>query len=143
MSACMLAQADDARNPLHWVHDWFTRSDPTIFVAMISVTGVIGTALLLALSWQRIQDWRLEPARRQPMRLFRRLMHQLGLRWMDRWRLWAMAWKLELAHPAALLISDVLFDQCLERFRTQGRPNAHHLARIRAIRSQLFPDQPS
>src|SRR6476659_3582968 len=105
------------RTQLQNTQRWFSRSDPTIFITVISLIGLICLGLLIAAVWQRIQDWGLEPARRQPMRLFCRLMRQLGIGWLDRWRLWRMARGLKLPHPAAVLISELYFDECVEKLR--------------------------
>jgi hypothetical protein len=117
----ILAISDLASRPqLQNAHRWFSRSDPTIMITVVTVIGLICLGMLIAAMWQRIREWRMEPARRQPMALFRRLQRQLGLRWMDRWRLWRLARRLQLPHPSALLISELYFDQCVEKAAKMG-----------------------
>lgn len=139
MTAPLLADTMRQRQSLQHAHEWFSRDDPTILITVLSVLGVILIGLVVAALWQRMQDWRLEPERRRPMRLFRRLQRHLGLRWIDRWRLWRLAWRLELPHPAALLISALYFDQCLERLSGADQ-SPQSMAHYRAIRARLFSE---
>src|SRR6188474_1060591 len=95
----ILAAINVANRPsLKFTHEWFSRSDPTIFISVVSLLGLIALALLIASLWQRIQDWQLEPAQRQPMALFRRLQRQLKVPLLERWRLWLLARRLNLPH---------------------------------------------
>lgn len=135
----MLAGIDLANRPaLQFTHKWFNTPDPTILITVFSLLGLIALALLIAAIWQRIRDWKLEPAQRQPMALFRRLQKQLKVPRLQRWRLWFLARRLNLPHPAALLISELYFDECVDKLAaTRGNQPAVR-SRFHHLRVRLF-----
>jgi hypothetical protein len=126
------------RTQVRSTQEWFGRSDPTVLMTILSVVGVIASGLLIAALWQKIQDWGIEPRQRAPMKLLRKLERGLGVSWRDRWSLWRIARCLNLPHPAALLISERYFDQCIEKLRASGGWAAPSHQRCRAIRGHLF-----
>jgi hypothetical protein len=127
-----------SRTQLRNTQQWFGRNDPTVLVTIVSLAGVIALGLVIASLWQRIQDWGLEPARRQPMKLFRKLQRALGVSWRDRWCLWRISRCLNLPHPAALLISELYFEQCVDKLQSTSGWAAPSPQRCQAVRHHLF-----
>jgi hypothetical protein len=96
---------------------------------------------IIALMWMiaRIQQARSRPARAQPMNLYLRLQRRLHLPLWTRFRLWRLARQLNIEHPAALLISEQLFDEAVERYRISGRASTSTQTAFAGVRAQLFP----
>ena len=71
------------------------------------------------------------------MSLYLRLQSKLGLPMLDRWRLWRVACTLNIEHPTALLISEKLYDEAVQRYRrSPGRVGT--AAQLASIRARLF-----
>lgn len=133
-----LLAAEQLPNGLRYAHDWFNRSDPTIFITIISTFAVLGVGLLIAALWQHIQELRLSPEKRQPMVLFRQLQKRLGLSYVERWRMWWLARRTAHEHPAALLISEVRFDACIVEAGYAPAGQAVGVVKFQRIRAKLF-----
>lgn len=133
-----LMAAEQLPNGLQYAHQWFNRSDPTIFITIVTTFAVLGAGLLIAALWQHIQELRLSPEKRQPMVLFRRLQKGLGLSYVERWRMWWLARRSAVEHPAALLISESLFDACIVAAGYAPAGQAAGAVRFQRIRSKLF-----
>lgn len=136
MNTAILAVASNRDSLVH-AHKWFTRTDPTIIYQILGVILLLSSALALTWAIGRFQQWRLEPARRQPMALYIRLMRKLQLPLTDRWRMCQLAITLGLKHPTVLLVSRDHFDAAVERYHKR-RPLSNMTA-FQAVRTRLFP----
>lgn len=134
-----LLAAGSNRHSLTHAQKWFSRSDPTIIYQILGVIVLLVAILVIAWAAGRFQEWRVEPARRQPMALYMRLMRKLQIPLTDRWRMCQLAITLGLKHPAALLISREHFDAAIEQYRTR-RPLAS-MAAFQTVRTRLFPSE--
>ena len=81
-----------------------------------------------------LEQNRLEAAKAQPFTLFMRVQAALTFPLIDRWQMWRLARALRLPHPAAILISPVLFDRAVAKYM----PRPSQQIRFAAIRERLF-----
>jgi hypothetical protein len=86
-----LLAAGSNRHSLTHAQKWFSRSDPTIIYQILGVIVLLVAILVIAWAAGRFQEWRVEPARRQPMALYMRLMRKLQIPLTDRWRMCQLA----------------------------------------------------
>lgn len=127
----LLAQVAIRKRSLTAAHKWFSRSDPEAVEQIIIFLIFVGAGLFVGWILLQWQLRRAEPAKQQPMLLFRKLQRRLGLSLLERWRLWRLAATLKLPHPAALLISAQTFDGAVQKY-TGKRARSHIFDRIRA-----------
>lgn len=142
----MLAQATatrlDQRQMLEQMRLRFSEADPDVWWKAPLVLGLLLVALVLVWVLSRLQRRRAhEQVTPQPRRLFMTVMIHLGLPWWDIYRLWRLARKLKIEHPAVLLISAGAYDDAVQRAGvTTGRAApAFQLLRNRLFDPRLFP----
>jgi hypothetical protein len=119
MKLSLLAQTARRDSLIH-AQEYFTRENPVILKQIATVVMVVGVVILLV--WV-LAKWQSRPRGGcSPMRLYLRMQGRLGLPWSYRWRLWRLARLLKLEHPTAVLISPVLFDEAVARYRQEAGP---------------------
>ena len=111
-----------------------------ILLLMATVLSIFWIANLFAKRQRRTRATTLPP---DPGRLFSDLMSRLGMTPQQRKALEHVARDLRLANPAAILVSETLFDRGLERWRAD-RPSDQPespapTALMTEIRATLFP----
>jgi hypothetical protein len=117
------------------MHEHFNSTDPWIFIRLSAGLAAVLIIFLLIKLTSYLQHRRLEVATKaQPFALFMKVQVALALPAMDRWRMWRMARALRLTHPAAVLISPVLFDRAVAKYK----PRLSQRAYFEVIRARLF-----
>lgn len=112
--------------------------------ALIGVVVVILVIARLQSRWKRRAEKSQEDS--HPQRLYTHLMCALGFTAPQRQLLDALARASQLEHPAALLISDVLFDRCVTEWEKRAGPppaGEHRLEDRQVLtyaRNRLFPE---
>ena len=119
---------------LESMHEQFISTDPWIYIRLgVGLAAVLAIFLLVKFT-AFIQQRRLEAAKAQPFTLFMRVQAALTFPLIDRWQMWRLARALRLPHPAAILISPVLFDRAVAKYM----PRPSQQIRFAAIRERLF-----
>lgn len=136
-AAPLLAQVTDPRAArLRGLQERFQEPNPgalrNMLVSVLAIAAIFVLAKLLA----SLQKRHTDGARSQPYRLFRRMQAQLGLGYLERWRLWRVARSLEIEHPTALLISAGYFDHAVGQYLVKASPGEHK--QLSTIRQRLF-----
>ncbi len=111
---------------------------------LVAVVVLVLVLARLQSSWNRRGEKAIEDS--HPQRLYLHLICALGFTATQRQLLEAVAKASTLAHPTALLVSDVLFDRCVAQWEQQAkevRADARRIDERRALtlaRSRLFPE---
>ncbi|MDO8632674.1 MAG: hypothetical protein Q7R41_19500 [Phycisphaerales bacterium] len=130
------------RNQFQYGGSW-----TSVFVVLLSLA-----ALVVLVGWlSRIQNrsqQRTENAPRNsdPQRLYAHLLSNLGLNVPQRQLLESVARDLRLPHPTTLLVSETLYDQCVEQWTRRAGGAAAEADRATTLqiftrtRNRLFPE---
>jgi hypothetical protein len=130
------------RNQFQYGGSW-----TSAFLVLLSLA-----ALVLLVGWlSRIQErlqrkTEIAPQYSDPQRLYMHLLSNLGLSVPQRQLLESVARDLRLPHPTALLVSETLYDQCVEQWTRRAGSAAAEADRaitrqiFTRTRSRLFPE---
>ena len=138
----MLAQVSLSREQkLQSMQERFSREDPGAGMSIMML--LMTAALIFGVIWllHRLQQRRREHRDCSAHTLYRRVLRQLDLPMLDRWRLWRLARVIGLEHPSAMLISPKVYDAACHRYcKTSGTLGSRTAAAapLAAIRQRLF-----
>jgi len=120
----------------------FEQSDPGLYWKIPVVFFLLVVACVLLWVLYELQRRRQEKVHApQPMRLFLKVMWQIDMAVSDIWHLFRLARRLQLEHPAALLVSPGYFDKAVADDCADPQGRVIHPARRRrllAVRASLF-----
>lgn len=120
----------------------FQETDPLLWVKTVAVLVLLTIAVILVCVLVRLQRrGDTEQGKPRPMRLFLSSLIRMKVPLLDIVQLWCLTRRLRIAHPTALLISAVLFDDAVNRYCTDShgrilRRRSH--GRLSAMRATLF-----
>lgn len=124
----------------------FQETDPLLGVKTLVVLALLVIAGILVYVLMRLQRrGDSEQAKSRPMRLFVGSLVRMKMPLLDIVRLWRLVRRLRIAHPTALLISAVLYDDAVRRYCTDGRGRLlrrRSHGRLLAVRAALFGSSP-
>ena len=136
----LLGQAiKDPYDRIRYISDRFSHAEPETGIKLVGFLVCLVCLFLLFGLIYRIQQRKLRPKKSRPMGLFLRMQAGLDLPLLDRWHLWRLARAADVVQPAALLISETLFDEAVAVYqRTSGGASSPAAVRYQRIRQRLF-----
>lgn len=124
----------------------FQETDPLIWVKTATVLILLAVAAVLVWILMRLQrPGNLGQRKPRPMRLYLASLIRMKMPVGDMVRLWRMARRLRIAHPAAILISAMMYDDAVAQYCTDSRGRVirrRSLNRLTAVREILFGSRP-
>ncbi len=140
MILLLLGQAiHDRYDRIRYMSERFSEPEPAAPIKFVAFLVCLVCVFLLIGMIYRIQRRKTQPKTARPMGLFLRMQASLNLPLLDRWHLWRLARGTNIVQPAALLISETLFDETVAAYcRTAGSSSGPAPARYQRIRQRLF-----
>ncbi len=138
----MLAQAETLNPGQRSVREHFQEGGSLGAVALVIfcvLMGVFLAAVLTALA----RSGRKTVQSNDPRRLYRDLLQRLSLSTPQRRVLTRLVREAQLEHPAAILLSPKLLDECTARWESGGRWVTKDLQDLQQARTVLFPGSTS
>ena len=130
------------RNQFQYGGSW-----TSVFVVLLSLVAIIVLVGWLSRIQNRSQQSAANsPRNSDPQRLYAHLLSNLGLSVPQRQLLESVARELRLPHPTILLISETLYDQCVEQWTRRAGGAAVEADRATTLliltrtRNRLFPE---
>ncbi len=135
----VLLQSDQLPEFYRAVRDQFTRGgSPVKAVLAILVIVVLVVVVYIVNRFERRVSAPVET--NDPQRLFRDMMHKLGLSAEQREQLDILSREMRLENPAVIVLSEKLFDQSITQWRGRSEdPQAREL--LGRLRARLFPNE--
>ncbi len=124
---------------IRFMSERFSEAEPAAPVKFVAFIVCLVCVFLLIGMIYRIQRRKTQPKTARPMGLFLRMQAALNLPLLDRWHLWRLARATNIVQPAALLISETLFDEAVAAYRRKtGLSSGPGPACYERIRRRLF-----
>lgn len=129
----------DPYDRIRYISERFSEAEPATGIKFVAFLVCLVCLFLLFGVIYRIQQRKSHPKKARPMGLFLRMQSGLDLPLLDRWHLWRLARAANIVQPAAMLISETLFDEAVAAYcRAIGPAAGPAVVRYQRIRRRLF-----
>ncbi|MFQ5429327.1 MAG: hypothetical protein ACE5E1_03360 [Phycisphaerae bacterium] len=122
------------------------QNDPVDVQMIVVYLAVLGALILALVLYQRLRIRREDKRTpRHPMKLFNRVLRELGVGFVDRLLMRSLARSLPMEQPTTVLFNRSLFDQYRDRWlKSIGLVplQAHAQRRLFAVAEKAFPPEP-
>ncbi|NLX14015.1 MAG: hypothetical protein GXY44_10235 [Phycisphaerales bacterium] len=140
MISLLLGQAiENPYDRIRSISERFSEPEPETGAKIAAFLVCLICVFLLFGLIYRIQQRKSNPKKARPLGLFLRMQSGLNLPLLDRWHLWRLARTANILQPAALLISETLFDKAVTAYcGTTESSSGPAAVRYQRIRQRLF-----